>query len=127
MPSAPGMSAAHGQDVVDRSMSCGTDTSQAQDTLRPCRTARAAASRTSSVTWFRVPRSSSSPQRPQFDNVSKYPSTSSCVGAARPAVIRAPTPPVPPSPSAITVGGPVSLRPGARPSQSDVDPDRKAA
>lgn len=77
MFSAPGMSAAHGHDIVDRSISSGTATSHAQDTLRPWRTARAAASRTPSVMWFRVPSSSSSPHRPQFDSVSKYPSTSS--------------------------------------------------
>ena len=63
-------------------------------TLLPWRTARDAASRTSSVMWFSVPSSSSSPHRPQFDSVSKYPSTSSCVGIGRPAVIRASTPPV---------------------------------
>ena len=80
MFSAPGMSAAHGHDVVDRSISTGTATSHAQDTLRPWRTACAAASRTSSVMWFRVPDSSSSPHRPQLDSASKYPSTSSCVG-----------------------------------------------
>jgi len=45
MFSAPGMSAAHGHVVVDRSMSSGTATSHAQDTLLPWRTARAAASR----------------------------------------------------------------------------------
>src|SRR6266566_9273528 len=93
MFSAPGMSAAHGHVVVDRSMSSGTATSHAQDTLLPWRTARAAASRTSSVMWFRVPSSSSSPHRPQFDSVLKYPSTSSCVGIGRPAVIPASTPP----------------------------------
>ncbi len=87
MCSAPGMSAARGQVVVDRSISSGTATSHAHDTLLPWRTARAAASRTSSVMWFSVPSSSSSPQRPQFDSVSKYPSTSSCVGIGRPAVI----------------------------------------
>ena len=64
MSSAPGMSAAHGHVVVDRSMSSGTATSHAHDTLLPWRTARAAASRTSSVMWFRVPSSSSSPHRP---------------------------------------------------------------
>jgi hypothetical protein len=74
------MSAAHRHDVVDRCISCGTAISHAHDTLRPCRTARAAATRTSSVIRFSVPRSSSSPHRPQFDSVSKYPSTSSCVG-----------------------------------------------
>nr|BFE73616.1 hypothetical protein GCM10020092_069170 [Actinoplanes digitatis] len=94
MFSAPGMSAAHGCVVVDRSMSSGAATSHAQDTLLPWRTARAAASRTSSVMWFRVPRSSSSPHRPQFDSESKYPSTSSCVGIGRRSVIPAPTPPV---------------------------------
>src|SRR5882757_9002810 len=94
MFSAPGMSAAHGHVVVDRSMSSGTATSHAQDTLLPWRTARAAASRTSSVMWFRVPSSSSSPHRPQFDSVLMYPSTSSCVGIGRPAVIPASTPPV---------------------------------
>ena len=94
MSSAPGMSAAHGHVVVDRSMSSGTATSHAHDTLLPWRTARAAASRTSSVMWFRVPSSSSSPHRPQFDSVLKYPSTSSCVGIGRPAVIPASTPPV---------------------------------
>ena len=93
MSAAPGMSAAHGHVVVDRSISSGTATSHAHDTLRPWRTARAAASRTSSVMWFRVPSSSSSPHRPQFDSVSKYPSTSSCVGIDRSAVIPAPTPP----------------------------------
>jgi hypothetical protein len=65
-----------------------------QRTLLPWRTARAAAVRTSSVMWFRVPSSSSSPYRPQFDSVLKYPSTSSCVGIGRPAVIPASTPPV---------------------------------
>src|SRR6266702_3150477 len=64
MFSAPGMSAAHGHVVVDRSMSSGTATSHAHDTLLPWRTARAAASRTSSVMWFNVPSSSSSPHRP---------------------------------------------------------------
>ena len=49
--------------------------------------ARAAASRTSSVMRFSVPSSSSSPHRPQFDSVSKYPSTSSWVGIGRPAII----------------------------------------
>ncbi len=88
------MSAAHGHVVVDRSMSSGTATSHAHDTLLPWRTARAAATRTSSVMWFRVPSSSSSPHRPQFDSVLKYPSTSSCVGIGRPAVIAASTPPV---------------------------------
>src|SRR4051794_9434929 len=44
--------------------------------------------------WLRVPSSSSSPHRPQFDSVLKYPSTSSCVGIGRPAVIPASTPPV---------------------------------
>jgi hypothetical protein len=78
------MSAAHGHVVVDRSMSSGTATSHAQDTLLPWRTARAAASWTSSVMWFRVPSSSSSPHRPQFDSVLKYPSTSSCVGIGPP-------------------------------------------
>jgi hypothetical protein len=92
MFSAPGMSAAHGHVVVDRSISPGTAISHAHDTLLPCRTARAAASRTSSVMWFSVP-SSSSPHRPQFDSVSKYRSTSSCVGIGRPAVIPASTPP----------------------------------
>jgi hypothetical protein len=38
MFSAPGMSAAHGQVVVDRSISPGTATSHAHDTLLPCRT-----------------------------------------------------------------------------------------
>src|SRR6266511_4846195 len=94
MSSAPGMSAAHGHVVVDRSMSSGTATSHAHDTLLPWRTARAAASRTSSVMWFKVPSSSSSPHRPQFDSVLKYPSTSSCVGIGRSAVISASTPPV---------------------------------
>src|SRR5438552_5271795 len=94
MFSAPGMSAAHGHVVVDRSMSSGTATSHAQDTLLPGRTTRAAASRTSSVMWFKVPSSSSSPHRPQFDSVLKYPSTSSCAGTGRPAVIPASTPPV---------------------------------
>src|SRR5205823_5162415 len=68
-------------------------TSHAHDTLLPWRTTRAAASRTSSVMWFKVPSSSSSPHRPQFDSVLKYPSTSSCVGTGRPAVIPASTPP----------------------------------
>src|SRR6266567_3493312 len=94
MFSAPGMSAAHGHVVVDRSMSSGMASSHAHDTLLPWRTARAAASRTSSVMWFSVPSSSSSPHRPQFDSVLKYPSTSSCVGIGRPAVIPASTPPV---------------------------------
>src|SRR5262249_8544279 len=94
MFSAPGMSAAHGQVVVDRSISSGTVISHAHDTLLPWRTARAAASRTSSVMWFRVPSSSSSPHRPQFDSVLKYRSTSSCVGIGRPAVIPASAPPV---------------------------------
>jgi hypothetical protein len=94
MFSAPGMSAAHGHVVVDRSISSGTATSHAHDTLLPWRTARAAASRTSSVMWFSVPSSSSSPQRPQLDSESKYSSTSSCVGIGRPAVIPASTPPV---------------------------------
>jgi len=58
------------------------------------RTARAAARRASSVMWFSVPSSSSSPHRPQFDSVLKYPSTSSCVGIGRPAVIPVSTPPV---------------------------------
>jgi hypothetical protein len=49
MCSAPGMSAAHGHVVVDRSISPGTAASHAHDTLRPWRTARAAATRTSSV------------------------------------------------------------------------------
>ena len=84
----------HGHVVVDRSMSSGTATSHAHDTLLPWRTARAAANRTSSVMWFSVPSSSSSPHRPQFDSVLKYPSTSSCVGIGRPAVIPASTPPV---------------------------------
>jgi hypothetical protein len=75
-------------------MSSGTATSQAQDTLLPWRTARAAASRTSSVMWFRVPSWSSSPHRPQFDSVLKYPGTSSCAGIGRPAIIPASTPPV---------------------------------
>ena len=92
MFSAPGMSAVHGHVVVDRSMSPGATTSQAQDTLLPCRTARAAANRTSSVMWFNVPSSSSSPHRPQLDSVSKYPSTSSWVGIGRPAVMSASTP-----------------------------------
>src|SRR5436190_1676734 len=78
---------------VDRSISSGTATSHAHDTLLPWRTTRAAASRTSSVMWFKVPSSSSSPHRPQFDSVLKYPSTSSCVGTGRPAVIPASTPP----------------------------------
>src|SRR4051794_9978562 len=95
MFSAPGMSAAHGHAVVDRSISSGTATSHAHDTLLPWRTARAAASRTSSVRWFNVPSWSSSPHRPQFDSVSKYLRTSSCVGIGRPAVIAASTPPVP--------------------------------
>jgi hypothetical protein len=94
MCSAPGMSAARGHVVVDRSISPGTATSQAHDTLLPCRTARDAASRTSSVMWFSVPRSSSSPHRPQFDSASKYPSTSSCVGIGRRGVIPASAPPV---------------------------------
>jgi hypothetical protein len=94
MFSAPGMSAAHGHVVVDRSISPGTAISHAHDTLLPWRTARDAASRTSSVMWFSVPNSSSSPHRPQFDSLSKYPSTSSCVGIGRPAVIPASTPPV---------------------------------
>jgi hypothetical protein len=47
--------------------------------------------------WFNVPRSSSSPHRPQLDSVLKYPSTSSWVGIGRPAVIAASTPPVTPS------------------------------
>src|SRR5262249_53699189 len=94
MFSAPGMSAAHGHVVVDRSMSSGTAPPPAHDTRLPCRTARAAASRTSSVMWFRVPASSSSPHRPQFDSALKYPSTSSCVGIGHPAVIPASTPPV---------------------------------
>ncbi len=71
MFSAPGISAAHGHDVVDRSMSSGTATSHAHDTLLPWRTACAAARRTSSVMWFSVPSSSASPHRPQFDSVSK--------------------------------------------------------
>ncbi len=82
MFSAPGMSAAHGHVVVDRSISAGTAISHAHDTLLPWRTARAAASRTSSVMWFSVPSSSSSPHRPQFDSVSKYPSTSGAVWAS---------------------------------------------
>jgi len=94
MFSAPGMSAAHGHVVVDRSISPGTAISHAHDTLLPWRTARDAASRTSSVMWFSMPSSSSSPQRPQFYNVSKYPSTSPDVGIGRPAVIPASTPPV---------------------------------
>ena len=77
MSSAPGMSAAHENAVVDRSMPAGAAISHAHDTLVPWRTACAAARRTSAVMWFNVPSSSSSPQRPQFDNVSKYPSTSS--------------------------------------------------
>ena len=71
MFSAPGMSAAHEHAVVDRSISSGTVTSHAHDTLLPWRTARAAASRTPLVMWFRVPSSSSSPHRPQFDSVLK--------------------------------------------------------
>jgi hypothetical protein len=92
MSSAAGISAAHGHVVVDRSISSSTATSHAHDTLLPWRTARAAASRTSSVMWFRVPSWSSSPHRPQFDSVLKYPSTSSCVGIGRAAVIPASTP-----------------------------------
>jgi hypothetical protein len=92
MSSAAGISAAHGHVVVDRSISSSTATSHARDTLLPWRTARAAASRTSSVMWFRVPSWSSSPHRPQFDSVLKYPSTSSCVGIGRAAVIPASTP-----------------------------------
>jgi hypothetical protein len=94
MSSAPGMSAAYGHVVVDRFISSGTATSHAHETLLPWRTARAAASRTSSVMWFRVPSWSSSPHRPQFDSVLNYPSTSSCAGIGRPAVIPASTPPV---------------------------------
>src|SRR5690242_4208252 len=89
MFSAPGTSAAHGHVVVDRSISSGTATSHAHDTLLPWRTARAAARRTSSVTWFRVPSSSSPPHRPQFDSVLKYPSTSSWAGTGRLVVIPA--------------------------------------
>src|SRR3954468_15011663 len=94
MFSAPGISAAQGHVVVDRSISPGTATSHAHDTLLPWRTARDAANRTSSVMWFSVPSSSSSPHRPQFDSVSKYPNTSSPVGIGRTAVIPASTPPV---------------------------------
>jgi hypothetical protein len=39
MSSAPGISAAHGHVVVDRSISSGTATSHAHDTLLPWRTA----------------------------------------------------------------------------------------
>lgn len=62
------------------------------DTLLPWRTARAAASRTSPVMWFRVPSSSWSPYRPQFDSALKYPSRWSYVGTSSPAVIPASTP-----------------------------------
>jgi hypothetical protein len=66
------MSPAHGQAAVDRSISSGTAISHPHNTLRPWRTARAAAtSRTSSVMWFKVPSSSSSPHRCQFDSASK--------------------------------------------------------
>ena len=65
-------------------------------TTRSCRGARPRRRRRrmSSVMWFRVPSTSSSPHRPQFDSVLKYPSTSSCVGTGRPAVVPASAPPV---------------------------------
>ena len=66
---------------VVRSMPSGpTGISHAHDTPTPWRTAPAARIRTSGVIRFNVPSSSSSPQRPQFESESKYPSTSSWVG-----------------------------------------------
>ena len=94
MSSAPGMSAVRGHTVVERSISSGTATSHAHETLLPWRTACAAISRTSSVMWFSVPSSSSPPHRPQFDSALKYPSTSSRVGVGRSTFIPATSPPV---------------------------------
>ncbi len=70
---SPGMpsSTAVPKDIVARSMPPGlVSSSQAHDTLVPCRTADAARFRASGVMKFSVPRSSRSPQRPQFDSES---------------------------------------------------------
>src|SRR5262245_12964865 len=56
---------------------------RASETLRPERTSLQAARRTSGVTWFTVPSSSPSPQRPQFEKRSRQESYSACVGGRR--------------------------------------------
>src|SRR5687767_3784868 len=57
--------------------------SNAHEIVRPCRTSCAAATLCAGSMWLRVPSSSSSPHRPQFDSVSNHPKTSASLGTSR--------------------------------------------